>query len=57
MKKESLAILLQAAIKMNKPKKMMVLVDVNNYDEIEMFRSIGFVSVAGTNSVYATYKS
>ena len=42
---------------MNKPKKMMVLVDVTNYDEIEMFRSIGFVSVAGTNSVYATYKS
>lgn len=49
--------LLQAAIKMNKPKKMMVLVDVNNHDEIEMFKSIGFVSVVGTNSVYATYKS
>lgn len=49
--------LLQAAIKMNKPKKMMVLVDVNNYDEIEMFKSIGFVSEVGTNSVYATYKS
>ena len=49
--------LLQAAIKLNKPKKMMVLVDVNNYDEIEMFKSIGFVSVVGTNSVYATYKS
>ena len=49
--------LLQAAIKLNKPKKMMVLVDVNNFDEIEMFKSIGFVSVVGTNSVYATYKS
>lgn len=49
--------LLQAAIEMNKPKKMMVLVDVNNYDEIEMFKSIGFVPVIGTNSVYATYKS
>lgn len=49
--------LLQAAIKLNKPNKMMVLVDVNNYDEIEMFKSIGFVSVIGTNSVYATYKS
>ncbi len=49
--------LLQAAIKMNEPKKMMVLVDVNNYDEIEMFKSVGFVPVIGTNSVYATYKS
>lgn len=49
--------LLQAAIKMNKPKKMMVLVDVNNHAEIEMFKSIGFVSVTGTNSIYATYKS
>ncbi|MGN0312022.1 MAG: GNAT family N-acetyltransferase [Lachnospiraceae bacterium] len=49
--------LLQAAIKMNKPKKMMVLIDVNNHEEIEMFKSIGFVAVVGTNSVYATYKS
>ena len=49
--------LLQTAIKMNKPKGMMVLVDVNNYDEIEMLKSIGFVPVVGTNSVYATYKS
>lgn len=49
--------LLQAAIKMNKPKEMMVLVDVNNNDEIEMLRSIGFVPVVGTNSVYATYKA
>ncbi|MBQ4640377.1 MAG: hypothetical protein IJB69_07675 [Clostridia bacterium] len=49
--------LLQAAIKMNKPKKMMVLVDINNSAEIEMFKSIGFVPVAGTNSVYATYRS
>lgn len=49
--------LLQAAIKMNKPKKMMFLVDVSNYDEVEMLESIGFVFVAGTNSIYATYKS
>ena len=49
--------LLQAAIEMNKPKKMMVLVDVNNYDEIKMFKSIGFIPVIGTNSVYATYRS
>ncbi len=49
--------LLQAAIKMNKPNEMMVLVDINNFDEIEMLKSIGFVPVIGTNSVYATYKS
>ena len=49
--------LLQTAIRMNKPKGMMVLVDVNNYDEIEMLKSIGFVPVVGTNSVYAAYKS
>lgn len=49
--------LLQAAIKMNKPKKMMVLVDISNYDEIEMLESIGFVSAEGINSIYATYKS
>lgn len=48
---------MQAAIKMNKPKKMMVLVDVSSYDEVEMLESIGFVSVVGTNSIYATYKS
>lgn len=49
--------LLQAAIKLNKPNKMMVLVDINNFGEIEMFKSIGFVFVEGTKSVYATYKS
>ena len=49
--------LLQAAIKMNKPKEMMVLVDINNYAETEMLKSIGFVPVIGTNSVYATYNS
>lgn len=49
--------LLQTAIRMNKPNKMMVLIDVNNSDEIEMFKSIGFEPVMGTNSVYATYKS
>ena len=49
--------LLQAAIKMNRPNKMMVLVDTNNLGEIEMLESVGFVPVIGTNSVYATYKS
>ena len=49
--------LLLAAIQLNKPKEMMVLVDINDYKEIEIFKSIGFIPVAGTNSVYATYKS
>ncbi len=49
--------LLQAAIKMNRPNKMMVLVGINNLGEIEMLKSIGFVPVIGTNSVYATYES
>lgn len=49
--------LLRTAIKANKPNKMMVLVDVNNLEEIEMLKSIGFVPVVGTNSVYVTYKS
>lgn len=49
--------LLQAAIKMNKPNKLMVLVDINNSNEIEMLKSVGFVPVVGTNSVYATYQS
>ena len=34
------------------PNKMMVLVDVNNFGEIEMFKSVGFVPMIGTNSVY-----
>ena len=49
--------LLQAAIQMNKPNKMMVLVDIENSAEIAIYKSIGFVPVAGTNSVYATYRS
>lgn len=49
--------LLQEAIKKNIPEKMMVLVDMNHSDEIEIFRSAGFVPEAGTNSVYATYRS
>lgn len=49
--------LLQAAIKMNKPKKMMALVSVNNNAETEMLKSVGFVPAAGTNSVHAAYKS
>ncbi len=49
--------LLQTAIRMNKPKGMLFLVDVNNYDEMEILKSVGFVPVVGTNSVYATYKS
>jgi len=49
--------LLHEAIKMNKPNEMMVLVDIGNDAEIKMLTSIGFVPVAGTNSVYATYRA
>lgn len=49
--------LLQAAIQMNLPRQMMVLADVGNQDEIGIFSSVGFVPVAGTNSIYATYHS
>lgn len=49
--------LLQAAIERNKPNQMMVLVDVDNENEIAMYASAGFIPVAGTNSVYATYRS
>lgn len=49
--------LLQTAINMNKPKKMMVLVDVDHHDEIEMLQSVGFVPAGGTNSVYVTYRA
>lgn len=47
--------LLQAAINMNMPNKMLVLVDVDNTSEIEMFKSVGFVPVEGTKSIYASY--
>lgn len=47
--------LLQAAIDMNMPKKMMVLVDVDNLSETEMFKSVGFEIVPGTKSRYASY--
>ncbi len=48
--------LLAAAIELNKPHGMMVLVDVDAPDEIEIFRSAGFETVEGQNSILATYK-
>ena len=48
--------LVQAAVEMNKPKQMMVLVDIGNADEIEVYEDVGFVAVEGTRSVYATYR-
>lgn len=48
--------LLAAAIELNKPHGMMVLVDVDAPDEIEIFRAAGFEAVEGQNSIYATYK-
>lgn len=47
--------LVQAAIDRNVPNRMLVLVDVDNLSEIEMFQSVGFEAVPGTNSIYASY--
>lgn len=47
--------LLQTAIKMNQPNKLMVLVDVNDKTGMKHFISAGFIPVEGTNSIYASY--
>lgn len=49
--------LLNMALKMNKPNKMMVLIDVDAIEEIELYKSLGFFCVEGQNSIYAGYKS
>lgn len=47
--------LLVNALKKNKPNRMMVLVDVDAFDEIKIYEAAGFKKVEGQNSVYATY--
>lgn len=47
--------LLQAAIKMNQPNKLMVLVDVSDKMEMKHYISAGFIPLEGTNSIYASY--
>ena len=47
--------LLESALKQNCPKTMMVLVDIDNAEEIKLYESVGFETVKGQNSIYATY--
>ena len=41
------------AVELNKPKDMMLLVDVNNSTAIALFESLGFVRAVGENSITA----
>ena len=47
--------LLVKAIELNRPHKMIVLVDVDAHKDIEIYAAAGFIKVEGQNSVYATY--
>ena len=47
--------LLQEAVKMNRPKTMVTLVNIDDPDEKEIFASAGFVPMPGTNCVHASY--
>lgn len=47
--------LLLSALIMNYPKRMMALVDINSYNEIKLYESVGFERIEGQNSLYASY--
>lgn len=47
--------LLQKAVKMNRPKTMVSLVNIDDPYEKEIFVSAGFVPMPGTNCVHASY--
>lgn len=47
--------LLQKAVKMNRPKTMVALVNIDDPYEKEIFASAGFVPMPGTNCVHASY--
>lgn len=49
--------LLLSAIKLNKSKSMMVLIEKDNLDLIKIYESVGFKHIKGQNSIYATYVS
>lgn len=49
--------LLTKAIQLNKPKGMMVLLDIDDVAEIALFEKMGFETIAGSESIYATYMS
>lgn len=48
--------LLANAIELNKPNKIMVVVDVDNKEEVELYTAAGFVKLEGQNSVTAYIK-
>ena len=48
--------LLAKAIELNKPNQMMVVVDVDNKEEVDLYTAAGFVKLEGQNSVTAYIK-
>lgn len=48
--------LLAKAIELNKPNQMMVVVDVDNKEEVNLYTAAGFVKLEGQNSVTAYIK-
>ncbi len=48
--------LLAKAIELNKPNQMMVVVDVDNKEEVELYTAAGFVKLEGQNSITAYIK-
>lgn len=48
--------LLAKAIELNKPNQMMVVADVDNKEEVELYTAAGFVKLEGQNSVTAYIK-
>ena len=48
--------LLTKAIELNKPNQMMVIVDVDNKEEVELYTAAGFTKLEGQNSVTAYIK-
>ena len=49
--------MLAKAIQLNRPNGMMVQVDIDDAPEIALFEEMGFETIAGSESVYATYMS
>ena len=48
--------LLANAIELNKPNQMMVVVDVDNKEEVDLYTAAGFTKLEGQNSIYAYIK-
>ena len=48
--------LLTKAIELNKPNQMMVVVDVDNKEEVDLYTAAGFTKLEGQNSIYAYIK-